>query len=72
MTTKMSVKITMAPKGNTDELVKRLQTIGVEPNVVGNGIVQVDTIIDIRENTIEKILEAFNEFGDPEVKAHMV
>jgi len=71
MNTKMHVTITIVPTINTVNLIKKLEEYGAEVTDVGKNI-RVDTEIDIRENTIEFIMQACKAYGDCDVTARMV
>ena len=70
MTTKMMVNITIRPHYSY-EIYNRLRPYRVDISDRG-GIVQVSTTIDIREDTIEKILNICKEYGDCSIDARLV
>jgi hypothetical protein len=71
MQTKMDIYVTIRPRKSNYELRRRLAFPEVNITEAADEI-RVCARIDIRENTIEKILEVCNEYGDCSVYAHMV
>lgn len=71
MQTKMDVYVTIKPRAKSRELYERLRQYGANVTDLGD-TVYVYTKIDIREDSIGKILGICNEYGDCSVDAHMV
>ena len=71
MQTKMKVYVTVKPRANSSELYERLLSFKANVTDLGDTI-YVYTIIDIREDAIEKMLNICREYGECSVKASMV
>lgn len=71
MQTKMSVLITIKGKIDSKELYEDLKQYGLNVTDMGEKTL-IYAKIDIRDNTIEKILAICNKYGDPEVEAHII
>ena len=70
MNTKMNVDITVTPKSRSRELYERLQPFKANVTDLGDKVF-VDAEIDIREDTIEKIINICHEYGDCDIRAQM-
>lgn len=71
MQTRMNVYVTIRPRANTCEMYERLIPFNADVIDLGN-IIYVNTEIDIREDTIEKVLKICKEYGECSIDAHMV
>lgn len=70
MRTSMSVYITVSPSSNGQELYNRLKSFKANVIDLGDSIF-VTLDIDIREDTIEKVLMICREYGECVVEAYM-
>ena len=71
MQTKMNLCITILPKIKSRELCEDLLPYDVDVTDLGNKAC-VRAQIDIREDTIEKLLAICDSYGDCSVDAHLV
>lgn len=71
MKTKMEVTVSLRGDIDRHELEEDLKEYECHVVPVGNRIM-VKAAIDIREDTIEKILTACAKYGDNEVQAHTI
>lgn len=70
MQTKMDVFITITPRVKSLELYGELRPFRVNVTDVGDKVF-VTAKIDIREDTLEYIINTCKEYGDIPIKAHM-
>lgn len=71
MQTKMNVYITIESGIKSRELYERLRPFKANVTDMGDKV-YVYMTIDLREDTIEKVLTICHEYGDCSVDAHMV
>lgn len=70
MKTKMDVKIKVTPRNIVDLLATDLSHLDTIVTELG-GVIYVNAQIDLREDTIEKIIEICKKYGDCKLEAYL-